>query len=247
MIIGSTGFLGPHVVALLLGKQEVCEILCVNRTSDAEHRTIESLRRLGFHDPSQTKRLRFCVADITSPNLGFTNTQLVYPAATVDAVDFNAWNPNWGLPFNEFHGLLSGLQNVVDFCAASARSPCITFISCVIATITVSQRSGVTATVYNMVHPDHVPWKVLLTTLESRYGLAVCEVNLLQWIALFTPENLKLFGFLKMAGSCRGFDLVVDEENASKVLPNIGQINVDQLELCLAGCSLKSKPVEGRL
>jgi thioester reductase-like protein len=359
MIIGSTGFLGPYIVASLLSKRDVSEVLCVNRTSDGEHRTLLSLGKLGYDDSSRTSRLRFFVADISKANLGFSNTHVKRFATTVDAVVFNAWNPNWGLPINEFHGLLCGVQNVIDFCAASARLPRITFISSIcaigewprnhperptipedviensadamingygkskhdaevllkhassrfgfhvaivragqiggpafstatqdmwpiqgwiysiikeskkkgywpahvqpidwipvdalaagIATTTIGQWRGKAATVYNMVHPTPVPWSLLLTTLRDRYSLEVHEVGLPQWLALFKPENLKLFNFLKTAGSGREFDMVFEMDNASKVLPNVGQITVDQLELWLAGWGLNARAVQAKL
>jgi nucleoside-diphosphate-sugar epimerase len=90
MIIGSTGFLGPYAVASLLSKRDVSEVLCVNRASDGEDRTLSSLGKLGYDDSSRTKRLRFFVADISKANLGFSNTQFERLAITVDAVVFNA-------------------------------------------------------------------------------------------------------------------------------------------------------------
>jgi hypothetical protein len=98
-----------------------------------------------------------------------------------------------------------------------------------------------------MVHPTPVPWSLVLRTSRDRYSLAVHEVSLPQLLAFFKPENLKLFSFLKTAGSGREFDMVFEVDNASKILPNIGEITVDQLELWLAGWGLSPRAVQAKL
>jgi thioester reductase-like protein len=133
MVIGSTGFLGPYIVASLLSENTMHDILCVNRGNNGQERTIAALQEIRRGDSTGLSRLRFFVADITRPHLGLTRAQVEEMGTDIDEIVFNAWNPNWGLPLEKFDPLLRAVQNAIDFSLSNAKLPRITFISSICA------------------------------------------------------------------------------------------------------------------
>ncbi|KAH6875216.1 hypothetical protein BKA58DRAFT_117581 [Alternaria rosae] len=127
-IIGSTGFLGPYITASLLQKHPNANILCLNRSKDAEQRTTSSLSRISNDDLT---RLTFITADITLPNLGLDLIQYTHFKTSVSEIVFNAWNANWTTPLIGYLPLLNAVQHVITACTASPQTPQprITFIS----------------------------------------------------------------------------------------------------------------------
>jgi thioester reductase-like protein len=132
-IIGTTGFLGPYLLASLLQTYTGSNILCINRRADAEQRTLVALKGIAGYYSSRYSRVRFLVADITRQDVGMGPVQDELLASAVDEVIFNAWNPHWGLPLESFQPLLSALVSAIGFCTSSPRQPRITFISSVCA------------------------------------------------------------------------------------------------------------------
>jgi thioester reductase-like protein len=133
MVVGSTGLLGPYIVASLLSKNTIHDIVCVNRNPKGQERTLFALEEIQRRDHPDFSRLQFVVADITRPSLGFTNAQVEEMGARVDEIIFNAWNPNWDLPLAHFKPLLGAVQNAIDFSLSSRLHPRITFISSICA------------------------------------------------------------------------------------------------------------------
>lgn len=130
-IIGSTGFLGPHIVASILRKAG-SKVFCLNRSIDGEQRTISALRKV-INDVPSLSRLQFLVADITKPNFGLEDAQATLLASEVDEVVFNAWDPNWSLPLEHFGPFLTAIRNAIDVCALGAKHSRITFVSSICA------------------------------------------------------------------------------------------------------------------
>ncbi|RYN86373.1 hypothetical protein AA0119_g12956 [Alternaria tenuissima] len=132
-VIGTTGFVGPYLLASLLQTHTGSNILCINRRADGEQRTLAALGGIAGHCSSRCSRVRFLVADITRQDVGMGPLQDELLASAVDEVIFNAWNPHWGLPLESFQPLLSAVASVIGFCTSSPRQPRITFISSVCA------------------------------------------------------------------------------------------------------------------
>lgn len=132
-VIGSTGFLGPYIIASLLRAHKEADIYCLNRSPDARERTELSLPQLVGDFSSQSPRLHFWVIDMTQPNFGLALPQSSLLASQVDEVIFNAWEPHWGKELAHFDPFLAGIRNAVDFCASSSRRPRITFVSSICA------------------------------------------------------------------------------------------------------------------
>ena len=122
-VLGSTGFLGPYIVAALLRRDNQSEIVCLNRSTEGQERTLSALEQLGSGDFHPPRRLSFILTDITNPKLDGSYV------SDVDEVIFNAWSANWGIPLESFGALLDAVRNVIQICATSPRRPRIIFMS----------------------------------------------------------------------------------------------------------------------
>lgn len=122
-ILGSTGFLGPYIVAALLSTDSQSKIICLNRDITGQARTLTALKQLGSGNPQQQSRLSFFTTDITKPALDWSCV------ANVDDIIFNAWSANWGTPLESFGPLLDAVRSIIAVCATSPRRPRITFMS----------------------------------------------------------------------------------------------------------------------
>jgi nucleoside-diphosphate-sugar epimerase len=91
-VVGTTGFLGPHIVAALLRTGAGPEIVCINRSADGEQRTIAALTSIGVDCSGHLSNLRFLIADIAEPATWTAQDGLL--ALDVDEVIFNTWNSN---------------------------------------------------------------------------------------------------------------------------------------------------------
>jgi thioester reductase-like protein len=132
-IMGSTGFLGPYIVASLLREHPGCLIICFNRTDDGEQRTLSALAKIMGEPRFTSSDLEFRVTDFAS-RVREPHQDLV--AATIPQVReivFNAWDPNWGKPLGSFESLLEALRRVIDLAVSAAGHPRITFISSICA------------------------------------------------------------------------------------------------------------------
>jgi thioester reductase-like protein len=132
-VVGSTGFLGPYIIASLLSKHKHSEIICLNRSLDGKQRTESAVRTLRTNSTNQNSQLQFWITDITQTNFGLTVLQVAFLASRVDELIFNAWDPHWGKDLIDFDSFLSAVRNTIDVCAAAYRHPRITFISSICA------------------------------------------------------------------------------------------------------------------
>ncbi|KAJ4329618.1 hypothetical protein N0V95_010176, partial [Ascochyta clinopodiicola] len=130
-VIGTTGFLGPYIVATLLRMRAGSEIFCINRSADGEQRTMAALASIGVDCSSTLPHLRFVIADITEPDVWTAQDGLL--AFDVDEVIFNAWNPNWSLPLQSFEPLLRAMRSAIRLYTSHPRQPRMTFISSICA------------------------------------------------------------------------------------------------------------------
>ncbi|OAL42804.1 NAD(P)-binding protein [Pyrenochaeta sp. DS3sAY3a] len=132
-IIGSTGFLGPYIVASLLRVHTESEIFCLNRSADGKQRTISALHDITDDMSAALPRLQFLVTDITQPSFGLDAVQIALIVSEVDELVFNAWDPNWSKPLEYFEPFLKAVRSTVDLCASAPRQPRITFVSSICA------------------------------------------------------------------------------------------------------------------
>lgn len=132
LVLGSTGFLGPNIVFALLNACPNIKICCLNRSADGEQRTVSALLAMGADCDALSSRLEFVVADMSKASLGLGQLAAQL-ASELEQVIFNAWNPNWALPYQRFGPLLEALQRAIHFCAHEAKGSRIVFISSVCA------------------------------------------------------------------------------------------------------------------
>jgi thioester reductase-like protein len=132
-VVGSTGFLGPYIIASLLRSNNCSQIFCLNRTLDAQQRTESALHQVMGDFSPQRSRLHYQVTDMTQPDFGLTALQAGMLSSRVDELIFNAWDPHWGKELAYFEPFLEGIRNSIEFCATASRRPRITFISTVCA------------------------------------------------------------------------------------------------------------------
>jgi thioester reductase-like protein len=132
-VIGTTGLLGPHIVASLLSTHKHCSVLCLNRGSDGQQRTELALQSHMVDFSAQSSRLHFFVADMTQPNFGLPSSQADSIASQIDELIFNAWDLHWRKELTYFEPFLKGIRNAIDFCASASRRPRIIFVSTICA------------------------------------------------------------------------------------------------------------------
>ena len=108
--------------------------------------------------------MEFITTDITKPHLGLNEAHHKLILSEVDEMVFNAWNPNWGIPFKNFEPLLGALSSAIEISTASLRRPRITFISST-CSITMWPRQHPTQPLY----PESPAWDEA-STAENGYG-----------------------------------------------------------------------------
>lgn len=132
-VIGSTGFLGPHIIASLLSAHKQSDIFCLNRSLDGQQRTESALREIMGDFSTQSPRLHFWVTNMTQPNFGLGAIEAGLLASQVDELIFNAWDPHWSKELAYFDPFIGGIRNAIDFCVSAYRRPRITFVSSICA------------------------------------------------------------------------------------------------------------------
>ncbi|KAH7060984.1 hypothetical protein BKA63DRAFT_528313 [Paraphoma chrysanthemicola] len=167
-VLGSTGFLGPHIVAALLRTHKHSKIFCLNRSLDGQQRTESALSQLMDNFAAEQQRLHYWMTDITQPNFGLGPSQTGLLAFQVDELIFNAWEAHWAKKLAHFDSFLAGVRNAIDFCAVACRRPRITFVSSICAV-------GNWPVVYpmNPVIPEAVVWDNR-SAMPHGYGEAKC-------------------------------------------------------------------------
>ncbi|KAH8701427.1 hypothetical protein GQ44DRAFT_732919 [Phaeosphaeriaceae sp. PMI808] len=127
LLIGSTGFLGPYVLASLLKVHPTSTIICLNRSANGQQRTESALQKITGNVPSQ---VLFLVGNISNDNFALEN---VLATTQVDEIIFSAWDVNWSKPLEHFDPFIKSVRNVINFCSRSLQPTRITYISSVCA------------------------------------------------------------------------------------------------------------------
>ncbi|KAL2288752.1 hypothetical protein FJTKL_03420 [Diaporthe vaccinii] len=127
-IIGSTGYIGSHLVAALLKNSKVSQIYCLNRGGDksAREKTLSNLDGSASVNP---ERLTFLQVDLGAPRLGLTEDQYQMVLNEADAVLYNAWRLDFGLALHSFDPFLRATRDLIDLSLSSSKRPRIVFVS----------------------------------------------------------------------------------------------------------------------
>jgi thioester reductase-like protein len=133
-LVGSTGYLGPHILASLLRNPSIVSIYCLNRGTDARERTEEGLKSAGHQSDERSPSIKFFVADLASPKLGLSESDFSEVSSKVDTIIYNSWHPNFGLSLLSFEKpFLLGLRNIIDWARSKPKQLRIVFISSIAA------------------------------------------------------------------------------------------------------------------
>lgn len=128
-IIGSTGYLGSHLVATLLRNPKVQRIYCLNRGSDAQKRQAEALNKLGKDLATFLHKLSYMQIKLGEPLLGLSQDQYNLISAEANVIVYNSWRLDFGLAIRSFDPFLRASRDLVGLSAGSERKMRIVFIS----------------------------------------------------------------------------------------------------------------------
>jgi thioester reductase-like protein len=114
LLTGATGSLGAHILATLLQTPGVEKIYCLNRGSDPQGRTLESLKLRGLSMDLPLDRVESLSADLTEPGFGL-DVQTAGRLAGVNLVIHNAWSVNFNMGVASFEPMIRSARNMIDF------------------------------------------------------------------------------------------------------------------------------------
>jgi carbohydrate kinase (thermoresistant glucokinase family) len=137
VLTGTTGSLGAHVLAQLVGRADIETVYCLVRAKDAKdasRRVTQSLlQRKIYHAMSLEARAKINAlpSDFSDIHLGLSNTTYEAIAQKVTNVIHCAWavNFNWGLPSFE-KDCIAGVNHLINLCLANPTSAPATFDFC---------------------------------------------------------------------------------------------------------------------
>ncbi|KAJ4385395.1 hypothetical protein N0V93_009823 [Gnomoniopsis smithogilvyi] len=127
-VIGSTGYVGTHLLANLLKNSAISHIYCLDRGSDAPARLATSLKEID--KDLDTSKLTFFKIKIGAPSLGFEQDQHYQKIVSeVDVVLYNSWRLDFGLALHSFDPFLRTTSDLIKLSVASQRNIRIVFVS----------------------------------------------------------------------------------------------------------------------
>ncbi|KAF1956304.1 acetyl-CoA synthetase-like protein [Byssothecium circinans] len=130
ILIGSTGYVGPRVLAWLLANTHIETIYCLNRDDASGSRTLASLHSFPNQDSSSSSRIKFFAADLTNSTFGLTPTDYSLLSENADTIIYNAWRPNFNLPISSFEKpFVSAIRFIINLSLSSPKRPRIVFVS----------------------------------------------------------------------------------------------------------------------
>lgn len=128
-IIGSTGYIGSHLVASLLKNSAISHIYCLNRGSDLSASKEKTLSKLDENTAVPLERLTFFQVELGASRLGLAEEDYQRIASEVDVVLYNAWRLDFGLALHSFDPFLRATRDLVDLALSSPRGLRIVFVS----------------------------------------------------------------------------------------------------------------------
>lgn len=130
-IVGSTGYVGSHLVAILLRNSAISRIYCLNRGDDASKRQKEVLSKQYLVPEEMLAKLTFFKINLGTPRLGLSEEQYRIIAKDVEVVIYNSWRLDFGLTIRSFDHFMHATRELVELSAASHHRMRIVFVSSV--------------------------------------------------------------------------------------------------------------------
>jgi thioester reductase-like protein len=122
-VTGATGSLGSHLVASLAARDDVAEVVCLNRHGkvDAHARQLQAFTEKGIQlSGIAVAKLNVIETDMSQPNLGLTTAQYEHLTDRVTHIVHNAWLMNAKWPVKKFEPQLSIMRNLLDLASSIA-------------------------------------------------------------------------------------------------------------------------------
>jgi thioester reductase-like protein/aryl carrier-like protein len=132
LVTGTTGALGSYVVnrLLQLPETEIKRIYCFNRAKDAKARQTKNCAARGLGTEFPDDRVVFLNGDLAKPNFGLPDEAAFNELLnSVTLLIHNAWPVNFNLSLTSFVPSVDGVMGLINFAAASPKSPVIQFFS----------------------------------------------------------------------------------------------------------------------
>ncbi|KAI1377877.1 acetyl-CoA synthetase-like protein [Hypoxylon crocopeplum] len=129
-LIGSTGYLGPYIVAQLLKNPQISHIYCLNR---GKHGVLANQSKTlldidGTVEPHLHK-LVYMVVNLGMPCLGLAKPEFDLLAREVDVIVYNSWRLDFGLSIRSFHQFLRATRDLAELSAGSSRNMRVVYVS----------------------------------------------------------------------------------------------------------------------
>lgn len=128
-IIGSTGYIGSHLVATLLKNTAISHIYCLNRGSDISASKNKTLSKLDDNTAVALEKITFLRVKLGAPRLGLADGQYQEIANKADVVLYNAWRLDFGLALHSFEQFLHATRDLIDLSLSSPDKVRIVFVS----------------------------------------------------------------------------------------------------------------------
>ncbi|RYP27611.1 hypothetical protein DL767_007616 [Monosporascus sp. MG133] len=128
-LVGSTGYLGSHVLAALLQNPNISRIYCLNRGSDAQERQETALHEHLNGAQLLLHKLKYMTVELGKPLLGLGQNDYDRLAAEVEVIVYNSWRLDFGLAIRSFDPFLRATKDLVELSTASKSRMRIVFIS----------------------------------------------------------------------------------------------------------------------
>ncbi|KAK5112326.1 hypothetical protein LTR62_004289 [Meristemomyces frigidus] len=135
LLTGATGNLGAFILAQLLARKDVEQVIVLVRASSnvtARQRILQSLidRHITL-DTKDKSRIQPLPADLSQPDLGLSPVDLNGVLQTVTIVIHSAWAVNFNLGVRSFEKqYIKGTQNLINLCLRSTQATPASFFFC---------------------------------------------------------------------------------------------------------------------
>ncbi|KAL2280261.1 hypothetical protein FJTKL_12710 [Diaporthe vaccinii] len=129
LLTGSTGNLGSYLLDVLLKRNDVEEVICLNRNKNAAENQVKSNSEKGLRADFNNQSVKFIHADLSQPQFGLDLSTYDYISSRTDIILHNQWPVNFSLSLASFEPQLQGMLNLIHFAAQAARQPKFCFVS----------------------------------------------------------------------------------------------------------------------
>ncbi|KAF7588645.1 hypothetical protein BBP40_005427 [Aspergillus hancockii] len=130
ILVGSTGFVGSHLLRALSRRSRTKKITCIDRKNPgrAQPKATEEPGR-----SSGSVEMQYLTGDLQAQNLGLEKQTYFELTESVTTILHCQWLVDFNQPLSGFDSQIQGLVNLVKFAVASERQPRIIFLSSIAA------------------------------------------------------------------------------------------------------------------